>query len=48
MLQDGRNAYLDAKDPVLRQAWAKSGEAYVEEYFNVDVQIEALERMLLS
>ena len=41
-----KNAYLDAKDPVLREAWAKAGREYVEEYFNVDVQIEALERML--
>lgn len=43
-----KNAYLDAKDPVLRQAWAKAGRAYVEEYFHPDVEIAALERMLLS
>ena len=42
------NAYLDAKDPVLREAWAKAGRAYVEEYFPVGVQIEALERILMS
>ena len=41
-----KNAYLDAKDPVLREAWAKAGRPYVEEYFKVDVQIEAIERML--
>ena len=41
-----KNAYLDAKDPVLREAWAKAGRTYVEEYFKVNVQIEAIERML--
>ena len=40
------NAYRDAKDPVLREAWAKAGRSYVEEYFSVNVQIEAMERIL--
>ena len=41
-----KKAYLDANDPALREAWAKAGRSYVEEYFKVDVQINALEQML--
>jgi len=39
-------AYLDAKDPVLRKAWAEAGRPYVEKHFTLEVQIAALERML--
>ena len=39
-------AYLDAKDPVLRKAWAKAGRPYVEKHFTLEVQIAALERMM--
>jgi hypothetical protein len=40
-------AYLDAKDPALRKAWAKAGRPYVEEYFTLETQIAALEQMLV-
>ena len=40
-------AYLDAKDPVLRKAWAKAGRPYVEENFTPETQIAALEQMLV-
>lgn len=39
-------AYLDAKDPVLRKAWAEAGRPYVEKHFTLEVQIAALERMM--
>jgi len=38
-------SYLDAKDPALREAWAKAGRPYVEKHFTLEVQIAALERM---
>ena len=41
-----KGAYLDAKDPELRKAWAKAGRTHVETYFSMKVQIEALERLL--
>lgn len=40
-------AYLDAKDPQLRQQWAEAGRPYVEARFSMQVQIEALERLLV-
>ena len=40
-------AYLDAKDPELRQQWAEAGRPYVEARFSMQVQIEALERLLV-
>ena len=40
-------AYLDAKDPALRDTWAKAGRPYVEKNFTLEVQIAALERMLV-
>ena len=39
-------AYLDAKDPVLRNAWAEAGRTYVETNFALKIQIEALEQLL--
>jgi len=40
-------AYLDAKDLTLRKRWATVGRPYVEQHFTLEVQIAALERMLL-
>jgi glycosyltransferase involved in cell wall biosynthesis len=40
-------SYLDAKDPTLRVSWAKAGRPYVEQHFTLEVQIAALERMLI-
>ncbi len=40
-----KGAYLDAKDPELRGAWAKAGRSYVESHFSMKVQIEALEQL---
>ena len=40
-------AYLDAKDPALRETWAKAGRPYVEEHFTLETQITAFERMLV-
>ena len=44
-LSSWKAAYLDAKDPILREAWAKAGRPYVEKNFTLEVQIAALERM---
>ena len=41
-------AYLDAKDDKLRKRWSQAGRPYVEQHFSMDVQIEALERLLRS
>jgi glycosyltransferase involved in cell wall biosynthesis len=41
-------AYIEANDPEVRRAWAQAGRTYVEAYFAVSVQIEALEQMLNS
>ena len=46
-LSSWKAAYLDAKDPILREAWAKAGRPYVEKNFTLEVQIAALERMFL-
>ena len=46
-LSSWKAAYLDAKDPILRKAWAKAGRPYVEKNFTLEVQIAALERMFL-
>ena len=35
------------KDPQLRQQWAEAGRPYVEARFSMQVQIEALERLLV-
>ncbi len=40
-------AYLNAKDPALRETWAKAGRPYVEEHFTLETQIAALEQMLV-
>ena len=39
-------AYNEANDPEVRKAWAQAGRTYVEAYFDVSVQIEALEQLL--
>ena len=39
-------AYLDAKDPILRTAWAQAGRPYVEEHFTLETQIAALETII--
>lgn len=41
-----KTSYLDAKDPALREVWAKAGRPYVEKHFTLEVQIAALERMM--
>lgn len=41
-------AYLDAKDDKLRKRWSQAGRPYVEQHFSMEVQIEALERLLRS
>jgi glycosyltransferase involved in cell wall biosynthesis len=46
-LGEWKAAYLDAKDPELRKKWEKNGRPYVEKNFTLNVQIQALERMLL-
>ena len=46
-LSSWKAAYLDAKDPILKEAWAKAGRPYVEKNFTLEVQIAALERMFL-
>lgn len=40
-------AYIEANDPEVRKAWAETGRTYVEAYFDVSVQIEALEQLLI-
>ncbi len=40
-----KGAYLDAKDPELRKAWAEAGRTHVETHFSMKVQIEALEQL---
>ena len=40
-------AYNEANDPEVRKAWAQAGRTYVEAYFDVSVQIEALEQLLI-
>ena len=40
-------AYLDAKDPALREQWAKQGRAYVEANFVQAVQIKAMTNLFI-
>ena len=39
-----KTSYLDAKDPALREVWAKAGRPYVEKHFTLEVQTKCCEK----
>ena len=41
-------AYEEAQNPTIRAQWSEKGREYVEKYFTLPVQLEALQCMLES